>query len=155
MAFGIEARLTMALFAILTPYPGTGLYRRLKAEGRLTDERWWLRRDHDAGSPYFVPARMTRDELREGWTRAWREFYSPRAIWDRFTIGAASGWIQNFGYFPLNLMQHRLARRKEVAGGLQRFLSGVGVDDAQEDRPLVDETLGPADLGEPARLPTV
>ena len=35
--FGIDAKLTMALFAILTPYPGTALYRRLKAEGRLTD----------------------------------------------------------------------------------------------------------------------
>ena len=41
--FGIEMKLTMALFAILTPYPGTQLYRRLLAEGRLTDERWWLR----------------------------------------------------------------------------------------------------------------
>src|SRR3970282_1748330 len=46
--FGIEMKLTMALYAILTPYPATRLYRRLKAEGRLTDEHWWLRGDHDA-----------------------------------------------------------------------------------------------------------
>src|SRR5207247_723005 len=58
--FGIQMKLTMALYAILTPYPGTQLYRRLKAEVRLTDERWWLRRDHDAGSPYFTPTRMSR-----------------------------------------------------------------------------------------------
>ena len=31
--FGIEMRLTMALFAILTPYPGTQLYRRLLSRG--------------------------------------------------------------------------------------------------------------------------
>ena len=53
--FGIQAKLTMALFAILTPYPSTRLYRRLAEESRLTDEHWWLRHDHDAGSPYFVP----------------------------------------------------------------------------------------------------
>src|SRR5215470_13919969 len=58
--FGVDMQLTMALFAQLTPYPGTALYRRLKEEKRLTDERWWLRRDHDAGSPYFIPAKMTR-----------------------------------------------------------------------------------------------
>src|SRR6187549_3358461 len=43
--FGIQMKLTMALYAILTPYPGTSLYTRLKNERRLTDERWWLRRD--------------------------------------------------------------------------------------------------------------
>jgi radical SAM superfamily enzyme YgiQ (UPF0313 family) len=119
---GIEMKLTMALFAQLTPYPGTQLYRRLKAEGRLTDERWWLRRDHDAGSPYFVPARMTREELREGWVRAWTRFYSARSIWDRFTVRRASSWIQSVGYWPLNLMQNRLANLK-IAGGSQRFRS--------------------------------
>jgi radical SAM superfamily enzyme YgiQ (UPF0313 family) len=120
--FGIEMKLTMALFAILTPYPGTKLYRRLKAEGRLTDDRWWLRTDHDAGSPYFLPAKMSRDELREGWSRAWQRFYSPRAIWQRFTLRQRSSWIQIAGYLPLNFMQNRLAHYK-IGRGLQRFRS--------------------------------
>jgi len=33
--FCIESKITMALFALLTPYPGTRLYKRLKEEGRL------------------------------------------------------------------------------------------------------------------------
>jgi radical SAM superfamily enzyme YgiQ (UPF0313 family) len=37
--FGIEMQLTMALYAILTPYPGTKLYKRLLAEGRPTTSR--------------------------------------------------------------------------------------------------------------------
>ena len=122
--FGIEMRLTMALFAILTPYPGTKLYRRLQSEGRLTDERWWLRRDHDAGSPYFVPSKMTREQLREGWVRAWTRFYSPGAIWKRWTVTRRSSWIQSLGYLPLNVMQNRLAHYK-IAGGMQRFRAGV------------------------------
>jgi radical SAM superfamily enzyme YgiQ (UPF0313 family) len=117
-------KLTMALFAILTPYPGTPLYRRLQAEGRLTDERWWLGEDHDRGSPYFVPARMSREALREGWVRAWQRFYSSRSIWQRWQLGSASSWIQNLAYLPLNLLQRRLARRK-IAGGVARFRTGA------------------------------
>jgi radical SAM superfamily enzyme YgiQ (UPF0313 family) len=125
--FGIDMQLTMALYAILTPYPGTALYRRLKAEGRLTDERWWLRRDHDAGSPYYIPKQMTREQLREGWVRAWTMFYSPRSMWDRFTVRRASSWIQVAGFWPLNIMQNRLAHLK-IAGGQQRFRAGVHID---------------------------
>jgi radical SAM superfamily enzyme YgiQ (UPF0313 family) len=135
--FGLEMKLTMALFAILTPYPGTALYRRLLAEGRLTDPKWWLRRDHDAGSPYFVPTRMTREELREGWVRAWTKFYSPSSMWRRFTVTQRSSWIQWAGYWPLNVMQNRLAHLK-IAGGMQRFRSDAadgdgarGLDDLQ------------------------
>lgn len=136
--FGIDMQLTMALFAILTPYPGTQLYKRLKAEKRLTDERWWLRRDHDAGSPYYVPTTMSREELREGWMRAWTRFYAPRAIWDRFTVRRKSSWIQTLGFFPLNVMQNRLAHHK-IAGGMQRFRAGIGVEDRPGDRLFVDE----------------
>jgi radical SAM superfamily enzyme YgiQ (UPF0313 family) len=132
--FAIDAKLTMALFAILTPYPGTALYRRLLAEGRLTDPQWWMRRDHDAGSPYYVPAKMTREQLREGWMRAWTRFYSYSSIWKRFAVNRNSSWIQTLGYFPLNLLQHRLAVRK-IVGGMQRFRSGVPV----EDRPSAAE----------------
>jgi radical SAM superfamily enzyme YgiQ (UPF0313 family) len=111
VAFGIDMRLTMASFAILTPYPGTQLYRRLEAEGRLTNPRWWLRPDHVAGHPYYVPARMKPEQLREGWLRAWRGFYSSSSMWQRYTVRRQSSWLQTFGYWPLNLMQRRLAGR--------------------------------------------
>lgn len=126
--FAIEAQLTMALFAILTPYPGTALYRRLLAEGRLTDPQWWMRRDHDAGSPYYKPAKMTREQLREGWMRAWTQFYSYSSMWQRFKVGWNSSWIQALGFWPLNLLQHQLAERK-IVGGMQRFRSGLKLEE--------------------------
>jgi hypothetical protein len=105
---------------MLTPYPGTQLYRRLHAEGRLTDPRWWLRTDHEAESPYFVPARMTREQLHEGWRRAWTRFYRYGSMWRRWTVRRQSSWIQSVGFWPLNLMQHRLARTRIAASAASR-----------------------------------
>ena len=130
--FAIEARLTMASFALLTPYPGTRLYRRLQAEGRLTDASWWMRGNYDADSPYFIPTRMTRETLHEGWVRAWRRFYAPKSILRRWTVRSRSSWIQALGYLPLNVMQNRLVRRK-IVGGAQRFRSAP---DGVADVPL-------------------
>ena len=140
--FGIQMKLTMASYAILTPYPGTKLYRRLLAEGRLTDERWWLRRNHDAGSPYFVPQGMTRETLREGWVRAWQRFYSPSSILKRWTMRRQSSWIQTLGFLPLNVMQNRLARHK-ILGGVQRFRSATADSGDAEHLPLPEDTAAP------------
>ncbi len=136
--FGIEMKLTMALYAILTPYPGTALYRRLLAEGRLTDPKWWLRHDHDAGSPYYIPKKMTREELREGWVRAWTKFYAYSNIARRFTFRMptrdppGSSWLSSLGFWPLNFMQHQLAKYK-IAGGQQRFRTGAEPVDTGSD----------------------
>jgi radical SAM superfamily enzyme YgiQ (UPF0313 family) len=43
----IEQRFTFSACNVLMPYPGTPLYERLEAEGRLLyDGRWWLHPDH-------------------------------------------------------------------------------------------------------------
>jgi radical SAM superfamily enzyme YgiQ (UPF0313 family) len=116
-------RITMASFAILTPYPGTALYRRLLAENRLTDPRWWLRDDHERGSPYFRPRKLTREQLHEGWVRAWGRFYEWRSMWRRFTLRPGSSWVQGLGYWPLNLLQRRMATGR-IAGTAARAHAG-------------------------------
>jgi radical SAM superfamily enzyme YgiQ (UPF0313 family) len=156
--FGVQMQLTMALFAILTPYPGTKLYKRLVAEGRLTNPQWWLGGDHDAGSPYYVPKTMTREALREGWVRAWQRFYSPGAIWKRWTVRQRSSWIQTLGYLPLNLMQNRLAKYK-IAAGTQRFRSAGDFDPMSTVMSSMAAEAGPlhesASPDEPRRLRVV
>jgi radical SAM superfamily enzyme YgiQ (UPF0313 family) len=125
--FAIDLKLTLATFAMLTPYPGTRLYRRLKEENRLTDANWWLRGHHDVESPYYQPTQMSREQLHEGWVRAWKKFYSADAIWRRWTVRRQSSWIQTLGYFPLNFMQNRLVKRK-IVGGVQRFRTSLPLD---------------------------
>ena len=119
VAFAKESHITMALFAILTPYPGTPLYARLAREGRLLAPTWWLEEEHDRLAPYFVPRGMTREQLREGWVKAWRDFYSVGSIVDRFASHLGSGLLGTLGYLPLNAFMRRLVKRK-IEGG-ERF----------------------------------
>ncbi|UQA55666.1 B12-binding domain-containing radical SAM protein [Polyangium aurulentum] len=114
--FCIESKITMALFALLTPYPGTQLYKRLKAENRLSKDKWWLEEDHHADAPFYKPARLSPKELKDGWVKAWRQMYSYGSIAKRYDFGLDHSWIQNLAYWPINLMMHELAERK-IANG--------------------------------------
>ena len=49
---------------VLTPFPGTALYRRLKSEGRLLREKYWDR--CTLFDVNFVPRGMTVEELEQG-----------------------------------------------------------------------------------------
>jgi radical SAM superfamily enzyme YgiQ (UPF0313 family) len=60
-----------------TPFPGTALYRRLEAEGRLLGEKFWDR--CTLFDLNFVPRRMSVEELEEGVLRLYRRLYSQEA----------------------------------------------------------------------------
>lgn len=66
--WGIET----ATFHILTPYPGTTLYKRLAAQGRITSSNWDL---YDTRHAVFRPLNMTQATLEAGYRRAYRDFY--------------------------------------------------------------------------------
>jgi radical SAM superfamily enzyme YgiQ (UPF0313 family) len=93
---GIET----ATFHILTPYPGTALYARMAAQGRLTTDDWDR---YDTRHAVFRPARMSSQALESGYHRAYRDFYRwgsiARGAWthDRLRAGLrhmayAAGW---------------------------------------------------------------
>jgi len=61
-------------FAVLTPFPGTPLYDRLKREGRLLADRFWDR--CTLFDVNYRPARMSVEELEAGLRWLFREAYS-------------------------------------------------------------------------------
>ena len=75
--WAIEQGIETATFHILTPYPGTALYRRIADQGRLTTHDWDL---YDTRHAVFRPAGMSGDELERGYHWAYREFYRWRSI---------------------------------------------------------------------------
>jgi radical SAM superfamily enzyme YgiQ (UPF0313 family) len=79
----IDFGLFMAAFNHLMPFPGTPLYRQFLAEGRLTNDRWWLDPEFRFGDVPFRPKQMSSEELHERCVAARRRFYSYRAILSR------------------------------------------------------------------------
>jgi radical SAM superfamily enzyme YgiQ (UPF0313 family) len=75
--WAIEQGIETATFHILTPYPGTALYSRLAAQDRITTPDW---DQYDTRHTVFRPARMSADELEQGYWRAYRDFYKWRSI---------------------------------------------------------------------------
>jgi len=77
----VEAnRLECATFHILTPYPGTPLYRHLEREGRIL-HRDWSR--YDTSHAVFRPRHMTPGELEQGYAWCYETLFSHRSIWAR------------------------------------------------------------------------
>jgi radical SAM superfamily enzyme YgiQ (UPF0313 family) len=81
--WAIRQGVETATFHVLTPYPGTALFRSMEAEGRLLHRDWDL---YDTRHAVFRPARLTAAELETGYWRAYREFYR----WGSILRGAAT-----------------------------------------------------------------
>jgi radical SAM superfamily enzyme YgiQ (UPF0313 family) len=64
----------MPQVTVLTPYPGTPLYRRLKQEGRLREDRFWSR--CTMFDLNFRPRNLTPQELEEGLLWIYGEIYN-------------------------------------------------------------------------------
>jgi radical SAM superfamily enzyme YgiQ (UPF0313 family) len=64
-----------------TPFPGTGLYRRLESEGRLTHPGRWDR--CTLFDLNYEPIGMTRDELVDGFRALVRRLYRPEFVKQR------------------------------------------------------------------------
>jgi radical SAM superfamily enzyme YgiQ (UPF0313 family) len=116
VTFAIQTKIFSVVFAILTPYPETALYHRLKKEGRLGQAEWWLLERPEESAPHFVPKKMSGEVLREGWKKAWKEFYSLPSILKRFQWNYPPTLINRLVYFPFQFMQHRFTQKKIIEG---------------------------------------
>jgi radical SAM superfamily enzyme YgiQ (UPF0313 family) len=70
--WAIEQGITTATFHIQTPYPGTRLFARTEAAGRLLTRDWDL---YDTRHVVYQPARLTPEALKRGYDWAYRAFY--------------------------------------------------------------------------------
>jgi radical SAM superfamily enzyme YgiQ (UPF0313 family) len=84
LEFAQDEGLFIAAFNHITPFPGTPLYRRLEAEGRLLMDPWWLDERYRYGMVPFTPHQMSPEQLAEKCIEARTRFYSFRSIGRRF-----------------------------------------------------------------------
>jgi radical SAM superfamily enzyme YgiQ (UPF0313 family) len=94
-----EAAVDSATIGILVPFPGTPLFRRLEAEGRILTRDW---SQYDGKKHVvFQPALMSPTELLLGTEWAARQFYAPASILERLWRSRTGLWwnfIRNVGY---------------------------------------------------------
>jgi radical SAM superfamily enzyme YgiQ (UPF0313 family) len=100
----IEAnRLECATFHILTPYPGTPLFRRMEQEGRLLHRHWRL---YDTAHVVFQPRQMSPEELAEGYAWCYERLFSHASIWRR----RPADWEAVLPYLAMSYLYKRSNR---------------------------------------------
>jgi radical SAM superfamily enzyme YgiQ (UPF0313 family) len=127
---GIET----ATFHILTPYPSTRLYQKMADANRILHSDW---DQYDTRHVVFEPARMTAQQLEEGYWAAYRNFYQ----WGSILRGAltkptmrgkarhaayAGAWKKFEPFWDLLI---RAKRAGQALPLLEAILSGFGAQD--------------------------
>lgn len=95
LEFAVRAKVEVAYFSILTPYPGTRVHKRLRQEGRLFSTDWSL---YDSSRVVYRPKTMTPEQLLEGYHRTLKGFYSVSSVCRRLWGTTAR---KNF-FYPMN-----------------------------------------------------
>jgi radical SAM superfamily enzyme YgiQ (UPF0313 family) len=93
-----QAKIESPYFSILTPYPGTRLYQRLLAEGRVIDRDW---SNYNTNNVVYAPRGMSAQQLFDGYYRLQNAVHTIPAIVQRFwrTTSKANFWLpMNYGF---------------------------------------------------------
>jgi radical SAM superfamily enzyme YgiQ (UPF0313 family) len=70
--WGVKNGLTTSTYHVLTPYPGTELFRNMEQEGRILTRNWDM---YDTRSVVYQTKGLTAKELTDGYWWAYKEFY--------------------------------------------------------------------------------
>jgi radical SAM superfamily enzyme YgiQ (UPF0313 family) len=82
-----DNRVECGTFHLLTPYPGTPLFRQLQAEGRLLHTDWSR---YDTAHCVFRPRHLAPEELEAGYAWIYHRIFSLSSIWRRRPAAAAA-----------------------------------------------------------------
>ncbi len=97
--FLLKNKVHSVAFNVLTPYPGTKTFQKMKEEGRLLTDDW---KYYDHSTVVFQPKNMSPYELMVGKIRARKAFYSPRSILRRLPANLRHPLVylaMNWGHF--------------------------------------------------------
>lgn len=110
--FAVRHGLFFAAFNHLVPFPGTPVYERLRQEGRLVSDPWWLSDGYRFGDVAFHPRQMSAERLADLCYEYRRRFYALSSIARR-----ARNWRANCTAplgLPLYLALNLAGRRDAV-----------------------------------------
>ena len=120
-----ETGVQNATFNILTPYPGTPLFQKLDAQGRILTRDW--RKYNGRTDVVFQPRRMSVDELLAGFQYANRRFYSLSSVLIRLSDSPVQLWWTlplNLAYVVSWIRAQRGAQAPQLGHGLIQLVLG-------------------------------
>lgn len=132
--WAVRNGVTTSTFHIQTPYPGTRLHRELAGAGRITSSNW---DDYDTRHVVYRPARLTPEQLKAGYDRAYSRFYE----WKNIARGAlthgsvrhrakhffyAAGWKKFEPLWDMIIKTRRLASMTPLLEGVLSKVSARG-----------------------------
>jgi radical SAM superfamily enzyme YgiQ (UPF0313 family) len=143
----------LPVFGLLTPFPATPLYDRLKAEGRLTRPLHWL--DFHPFETTFIPRYLSGDQAQSEIRACWQRAYTPGTFWQTQKWMRANGkdFAQQLTLFISRLLfrgiyfpqmtrwswVQLLTRNIVTIGSLVR--SGLNCRRKTRDRPMPTQTV--------------
>ena len=136
LRFALRHRFFFMAFNHLVPFPGTPLYERLGAAGRLRYEAWWLSPEYRFGDVAFHPTHFSPERLSAACYAFRRRFYALPSVLKRGLDLKAN--CRNFAmaavFFYQNLASGRDVRRR------QGLPLGMGHAAGAAPRPPLRET---------------
>jgi radical SAM superfamily enzyme YgiQ (UPF0313 family) len=137
--WAIAQGITTATFHVQTPYPGTRLFARMEAAGRLLSRDWDR---YDTRHVVYRPAKLTPEALKRGYDWAYREFYRwPSIARASLSHGTLKHQVKHFFYAtgwkkfePLWDVVIRARQLRRMTPLLEGVLSKVTAERGREDR---------------------
>ncbi|MCG8338336.1 MAG: B12-binding domain-containing radical SAM protein [Proteobacteria bacterium] len=106
----LDLRIDIPRFALLTPYPKTALFNRLKAENRLLHQNWQY---YDTQHVVIKPGKMTPYELDVAFKKAFKDTFSFKHIGHRLKGAGRNKIISMMGNLAYRKYVHRLMNDKD------------------------------------------
>lgn len=144
--WAVTNALTTCTFHILTPYPGTRLFTKMEADGRLLHKNWGK---YDTRTVVYKTTGLNEYELKEGYDWAYKSFYSWQNIFKASIqhdnakhalkhFAYAGGWKK---FEPLWNFMIKTKGLNNMLPLLERVLSRVS---KKGSRQMPDESFFPA-----------
>lgn len=70
--WGVKNAITTSTYHVLTPYPGTKLYKDMEQQNRILTKNWDL---YDTRNVVYKTTNLSTEELKNGYDWAYKEFY--------------------------------------------------------------------------------
>jgi len=147
-----EQGIETATFHILTPYPGTRLYKKLLRQRRILHSNWGL---YDTRHAVYQPLQMDVETLEDGYQQAYKDFYRwysiCKSVLTKNTcfemlrhLAYTGGWKKFEGFWGFIIKVGQLPRMRPF---LEAVLSGSDIfKKPQKVKPQQDHGFDPVEM---------